>query len=200
MIFDPFTQETQFINSTGSGTGLGLAITKRLIELHQSEINVHSELGKGTEFWFTILFELPNAQDASNRSKVPDSLMLNLHGMNILLVDDNKMNLLIAARFLKKWQANVDEAFDGREAVEMVKNKAYDLVIMDLQMPVMDGFEATSIIKSAYPQIPVIALTANAMPETQHKALASGMSDYLTKPFVPNVFFEKVSKFYKPVV
>ncbi len=197
MIFDPFTQETQFINSTGNGTGLGLAITKRLIELHQSQINVNSELGKGTEFWFSIIFELPKPQTNEGRVKSIDSPMLNLHGMNILLVDDNKMNLLIAARFLKKWQANVDEAYDGREAVEMVKNKAYDLVVMDLQMPVMDGFEATGIIKSAYPDIPVIALTANAMPETHNKALASGMSDYLTKPFVPNTFFEKVSQFYK---
>jgi CheY-like chemotaxis protein len=109
------------------------------------------------------------------------------------------MNLLIAAKFLKKWQANVDEADDGQTAVDMVKNKLYDLIIMDLQMPVMDGFEATTIIKRTHPQIPIIALTANAMPETYNKALASGMSDYLTKPFVPVVFFEKVSNFYKPV-
>ena len=200
LVFDPFMQESQFINSNRGGTGLGLAITKRLIELHQSDIHVVSELGKGTEFAFSILFDIIKQGSEGNLLPVEGSPMLNLYGMNILLVDDNKMNLLIAAKFLKKWQANVDEAYDGQIAVDMVKVKPYDLVIMDLQMPVMDGFEASRIIKSSHPHIPIIALTANAMPETYNKAIESGMSDYLTKPFIPGIFFEKVSKFYKPLV
>ncbi|MEO8884504.1 MAG: PAS domain S-box protein, partial [Mucilaginibacter sp.] len=195
MIFDPFMQETQFINSNTGGTGLGLAITKRLIGLHKSNIDVYSELDKGTRFTFAISYMLPQESDLLPPAK--DTAMLNLYGMNILIVDDNKMNLFIATKFLKKWQANVDEALDGQIAVNMVNSKLYDVVIMDLQMPVMDGFEATKIIKQTHPDLPIIALTADAMPETYNKALATGMSDYLTKPFVPAMFFEKISKFYK---
>lgn len=198
MVFDPFMQESQFINSHTGGTGLGLAITKRLIELHKSHIYVISELNKGTQFTFSIPYMLPQKEDL-----VPpddDTTMLNLHGMNILIVDDNKMNLFIASKFLKKWQANVDEALNGSIAVNMVNAKIYDVIIMDLQMPVMDGFEASKIIKALYPDLPIIALTADAMPETYNKALAAGMSDYLTKPFIPGAFFEKISKYYKPMV
>ena len=174
---------------------MGLAITKRLIELHNSTITVSSELGKGTVFSFAIAFKIAakSIGDSPVTPLVP-GLELNLHGMNILIVDDNRMNLMIASRFLKKWHANVDEAMNGEIAVNMVANKAYNLIIMDLQMPVMDGFEATAIIKQSYPQIPIIALTADAMPETHNKAFEAGMSDYLTKPFMPETLFEKVVK------
>ncbi|MDB4925410.1 response regulator [Mucilaginibacter sp.] len=199
IIFDPFTQEPIINNSNTGGTGLGLAITKRLVNLHKSDISVISEPGKGTSFTFTISFMLPQ-NELNAPTDTNNSPMLNLYGMNVLVVDDNKMNLLIASRFLKKWQANVEEAINGQIAVDMVNNKAYDLIIMDLQMPVMDGFEATRIIKSSNANIPIIALTADAMPETYAKALAAGMSDYLTKPFVPATFFEKVSQYYKQVI
>jgi two-component system sensor histidine kinase/response regulator len=196
IIFDPFTQE-QIVNSNNNGgTGLGLAITKRLVNLHQSDISVTSQPGNGSEFSFTILFNLPG--DAKGpEPDLSNGPMLNLYGMNVLIVDDNKMNLLIASRFLKKWQANVEEALNGQIAVDMVQNKVYDLIIMDLQMPVMDGFKATEIIKKSHPKTPIIARTADAMPETYDKALAAGMSDYLTKPFVPATLFDKVSKYYK---
>lgn len=195
MIFDPFMQESQFINSHTGGTGLGLAITKRLIELHKSHIYVISELDKGTQFTFSISYMLPEKEDLL--PVTDDNTMLNLYGMNILIVDDNKMNLFIGSKFLRKWQANVDEAINGEIAVDMVKGKNYDVIIMDLQMPVMDGFEASKIIKALFPDLPIIALTADAMPETYNKALAAGMSDYLTKPFIPGTFFEKISKYYK---
>jgi PAS domain S-box-containing protein len=195
MIFDPFMQETQFINSHTNGTGLGLAITKRLIELHKSHINVISELDKGTQFTFSITYMLPQKEDLVPVAN--DTTMLNLYGMNILIVDDNKMNLFIASKFLRKWQAHVDEAMNGEIAVDMVKTNNYDVIIMDLQMPVMDGFEAAKIIKALFPDLPIIALTADAMPETYNKALAAGMSDYLTKPFIPGIFFEKISRYYK---
>ncbi|MFA6085960.1 PAS domain S-box protein [Mucilaginibacter sp.] len=195
VIFDPFIQEDQVINHEYGGTGLGLAITKRLIELYQSSIEVISELGKGTQFSFSILFDLlaePVVPIPENM--IPVNVPMNLLGMNILVVDDNKMNIMIASKFLKKWQANVDEALNGKIAVDMANNKAYDMIIMDLQMPVMDGFEATAIIKQQYPHLPIIAFTADAMPETHNKAFEAGMCDYLTKPFVPDVLFEKVTR------
>jgi two-component system sensor histidine kinase/response regulator len=194
VIFDPFIQEDQVINHNYGGTGLGLAITKRLIELYQSNITVVSEPGKGTEFTFSIVFNIAEPVAPVVEDVIANKLPPNLFGMNILVVDDNNMNLLIAAKFLRKWKAKVDEALNGQNAVDMAANKVYDLIIMDLQMPVMDGFEATALIKQQYPDLPIIAFTADAMPETHNKAFEAGMCDYLTKPFVPDMLFEKVSR------
>ncbi|WP_439698415.1 PAS domain S-box protein [Mucilaginibacter sp. AW1-7] len=201
IVFDPFMQDKHVINNDYGGTGLGLAITKRLVELHNSTISVISELRKGTSFAFSIAFNI--ASKTTGHQPVTPSVAgftLNLAGMNILVVDDNKMNLMIATRFLKKWNASTDEALNGEIAVNMVNNNSYNLIIMDLQMPVMDGFEASAIIKKSHPDIPIIALTADAMPETYNKALEAGMSDYLTKPFVPETLFEKAAKYYNPAV
>ena len=197
IIFDPFIQEDQVISHNYGGTGLGLAITKRLIELYHSTISVQSEPGKGTTFTFAIVFKTVMAEAPLQPAIAAPALPLSLQGMNILVVDDNKMNLLIASKFLKKWQASVDEANNGQVAVDMATVKQYDLIIMDLQMPVMDGFKATVLIKKQYPDMPVIAFTADAMPETHSKAYEAGMCDYLTKPFVPDVLFEKVSRYLK---
>ncbi len=196
LVFDPFMQDKQVINNDYGGTGLGLAITKRLVELHNSTISVTSELGKGTSFTFAITFNIA-AKTIGDQPVTPSVAghALSLSGMNILVVDDNKMNLMIATRFLKKWNASVDEALNGQIAVDMVNSNSYNLIIMDLQMPVMDGFEATAIIKTLHPNISIIALTADAMPETHNKAFEAGMCDYLTKPFIPETLFEKVAKY-----
>lgn len=200
IIFDPFEQETQSDTNYG-GTGLGLAITKRLIEPHKSTISVTSKPGHGTEFTFSIIFEIAPLEEKKDdtASILPPNSTPDLLGMRVLIVDDNKMNIMIASKFLKKWQATPDEAISGLEAIELTKQNNYDLIIMDLQMPGMDGFEATRIIKRSNPQIPILALTADAMPETHSKAFAAGMCDYLTKPFVPNVLFEKVARYYVAV-
>ncbi|WP_184541619.1 PAS domain-containing hybrid sensor histidine kinase/response regulator [Mucilaginibacter sp. FT3.2] len=201
IVFDPFMQDKQVINNDYGGTGLGLAITKRLVELHNSTISVISELGKGTTFTFSIAFAIaPKTIGHQPVNPSVAGLAFNLSGMHILIVDDNKMNLMIAGRFLKKWNAIVHEALNGEIAVDMVNNNNYNLIIMDLQMPVMDGFEATAIIKASHPNIPIIALTADAMPETHNKAFEAGMSDYLTKPFVPETLFEKVAKYCLPII
>ncbi|QEC74946.1 PAS domain-containing hybrid sensor histidine kinase/response regulator [Mucilaginibacter ginsenosidivorax] len=201
IVFDPFMQDKQVINNDYGGTGLGLAITKRLVELHNSTISVTSELGKGTSFIFAIAFNIaPKTIGHQAVTPAVAGLTFSLTGMNILVVDDNKMNLMIATRFLRKWNASADEALNGEIAVNMVNNNKYNLIIMDLQMPVMDGFEATAIIKKLHPHMPIIALTADAMPETYNKALEAGMSDYLTKPFAPEALFEKAAKYYHPAV
>ncbi|MBL4679003.1 MAG: PAS domain S-box protein [Mucilaginibacter sp.] len=204
VVFDPFIQGPQTITHEYGGTGLGLAITRRLIELYQSNINVSSELGKGTVFTFAIRFtNVPQAavqpqQLTNTEEEILITLPPDLAGMRVLVVDDNKMNLMIAGKFLKKWQTEVEQAINGQIAVDMVKEGGnYDLIIMDLQMPIMDGFEATVLIKQLNPTVPVIAFTADAMPETHNKAYEAGMCDFLTKPFVPEKLFEKVSKYRK---
>jgi two-component system sensor histidine kinase/response regulator len=199
IIFDPFTQEKGNVTENYGGTGLGLAITKRLVNLHRSDISVLSEPGKGSQFTFSISFLLaPHEQDLAQQ--LPPFLSgqtpPHLQGMRVLIVDDNKMNLLIASKFLKKWRAETDEALNGELALEMVNNNKYDVIIMDLQMPVMDGFEAARSIRISHPDIPIIALTADAMPETHQKAFAAGMCDYLTKPFAPEILYGKVAKHY----
>lgn len=203
VVFDPFIQGPQTITHDYGGTGLGLAITKRLIELYESSIHVYSDLGKGTRFTFNIRFKTATpVLELEQPETVADiPLPPSLSGMHILVVDDSKMNLMIASKFLKKWEAKVSEAINGQIAVDMVNEGTnYDMIIMDLQMPVMDGFEATATIKQSHPHIPVIAFTADAMPETHGKAFEAGMCDYLTKPFVPDVLFEKVSKHRRVVV
>jgi len=198
MIFDPFMQESQNHGVDYGGTGLGLAITKRLVELHKSNISVTSEPGKGTQFSFEITFDIARQVQAAENlpALATANTDRNLPGMRVLIVDDNKMNLMIASKFLKKWQIDADEAISGELAIEMVNNKTYDLILMDLQMPEMDGFEATRIIRRANAYTPIIALTADAMPETHAKALAAGMCNYLTKPFVPDTLYEKIASHY----
>jgi two-component system sensor histidine kinase/response regulator len=197
-IFEPFVQESQHRDYGGSG--LGLAIIRKLVELHGSTISANSTLGKGTQFNFVLVFNYtaePVQQPKLNA--VQKMQEADLAGMRVLVVDDNKMNILIAGRFLNKWNITIHEASNGLVATEMVSSNDYDLIIMDLQMPVMDGFEATKQIKISHPNMPVIALTADAMPETFDKARNCGMDDYLTKPFMPEILFEKVSRYYKPV-
>jgi len=205
-IFDPFTQEYSSTASDYGGTGLGLAITKRLVELHGSTIHLSSKPGEGTEFSFTITFEKAEVSEPSETSTPATTSAaqqkneeMSIKGMNILLVDDNKMNLLIASKFLKNWNVKVAQASDGKMAVEMAMAHNFDLILMDLQMPIMDGFEAAALIKQTQPEIPIIALSADAMPETSAKAARYGMDDYLTKPFVPEVLFEKLARFYGKV-
>ncbi|MEO6978800.1 MAG: ATP-binding protein, partial [Mucilaginibacter sp.] len=200
LIFDPFMQESQNNDNDYGGTGLGLAITKRLIELHKSNISVISEPGKGTQFSFEITFDVAKQVQGENLlTPAAANAERNLQGMRVLVVDDNKMNLMIASKFLKKWQVEADEAISGELAIEMVNNNSYDLIIMDLQMPGMDGFETTKVIRQTNTCTPIIALTADAMPETHAKALAAGMCNYLTKPFVPDTLFEKVANHYVAV-
>ncbi|MCC8407310.1 response regulator [Mucilaginibacter sp. UR6-1] len=198
-IFDPFVQDMHHQNTFG-GTGLGLAITKRLVNLHKGSIDVISALNTGTKFTIEIPFEVVPDNSLATQSTPAQALSHDLSDVHILVVDDNKMNLLIASKFLRKWRANVDEATNGEIAVKMTGEKTYSMIIMDLQMPVMDGFEATRLIKLNHPDVPVIALTADAMPDTYNKAFDAGMDDYLTKPFLPETLFEKVAKHRKPRV
>ncbi len=197
-IFDHFIQASSDTTRKYGGTGLGLAITKKLIELFNSKINLTSTLGEGTEFYFTLKF----VNSAQLNLIVEPKKMLTikpLTGTKVLLVEDNEINTYVVVRFLNNWNVTYDVAKNGEIAVDMHRKNKYDLILMDLQMPVMDGYEATIAIRLKDKSTPIIALTANAFSDIKEKVLQVGMNDYITKPFDPDDLYKKIKacKSYK---
>jgi len=191
-IFLPFMQASTSITRQYGGTGLGLAITKRILNVLNSDIRVKSELGKGSKFYFAL--ELATVESVSNELDENSTVEYDLQNKRILLVEDTLFNVLYATQLLEGWNAKVDVAENGAVAVEMLQNENCDLVLMDLQMPVMDGYTATLKIREFNKQIPIIALTASATSNVREKVIAVGMQDYVTKPFNPDDFFVKLKK------
>lgn len=198
LIFESFEQASKDTTRKFGGTGLGLTITKRLLELQGSKIQLESKLGEGSKFYFQLKFRKDISEKHKNPNTIEKSKENSLKGTRVLIVEDNNVNQLIATKFLEKWGASVSIAENGLEGVEMVKNNQYDVVLMDLQMPEMDGFEATRNIRkmkgSYYEELPILALTAAAMVEVREQVLSAGMNDYISKPFNPNELFSKINR------
>lgn len=202
-IFESFTQASSETSRKYGGTGLGLAISKRLIELQGSSIQLDSEPGKGSSFSFHLDMDIStpylvtNTYVDANESKQPNIQEKTLKGLRILIVDDNKINVLLVKQFFKLWNIESDKAENGLIAVEKVQQKDYDLILMDLQMPVMDGYDATRAIRKLkgdkYKALPIIALTASAVGDVKAEVLKSGMNDYISKPFNPETLFNKIN-------
>ncbi|MGV3641227.1 MAG: PAS domain S-box protein [Adhaeribacter sp.] len=195
-IFERFTQATADTTRKFGGTGLGLAITKRLLELQGSQIQVDSVLGEGSTFYFSLGFKTSTSRLSGNKELLPLTVQ-SLQGTRVLMAEDYPINVLIVQQFLHKWDIEVDVAENGQVAVEMVQQQDYDLVLMDLQMPLLDGYQATAAIRllgGKYAQLPIIALTASAMLDIQDKAFEVGMNDYLSKPFEPNELYKKIAR------
>ncbi|MDN3581124.1 PAS domain S-box protein [Mucilaginibacter flavus] len=195
LIFEQFKQAEADTTRKYGGTGLGLAISKRLIELHDSRINVDSVLGQGSTFWFTITFNKADSHQNSNNNKVEEGLKI-----NVLVVDDNQINRLLINKILKKWGADADFAENGIEAVNKVTtNQNYNVVLMDIHMPEMGGLEATQVIRSNpepyFQQLPIIALTASMLSNQMGEIGNAGMNDYILKPFDPKVLYDKLSRY-----
>nr|WP_228085106.1 PAS domain S-box protein [Mucilaginibacter sp. JRF] len=196
-IFESFKQAEADTTRKYGGTGLGLPITKRLIELHDSRINVDSTLGQGSTFWFTITFD--KAESEKNTMDNAAEAGLNI---NVLVVDDNQINRLLVNKVLKKWGATADFAENGQEAVEKVESDIkYDAVLMDIHMPIMGGLEATQVIRSKtesyFQQLPIIALTASMLNSEIERINEAGMNDYILKPFEPKTLYTKLSRYQK---
>ena len=182
-LFQKFLQEDKTVARKYGGTGLGMSISKQLVELMSGNILVHSEKGEGTEITIHIPFEVGESKDIVEKEDVVADPRI-LKNKRILLVEDNEMNRLLANTVLNNYGALVYEAVNGEEAVEMLKAGKYDLVLMDVQMPVMDGLEATRVIRRKVDKsIPIIALTANAIKGEVGRCLEAGMNDYISKPF-----------------
>jgi len=184
-LFQAFTQADGSITRKYGGTGLGLVITKSLVELMNGKIELISEEGKGAEFIFEI--ELENRDNHNNFEKdnkkegVKMGENYNFKG-KVLLVEDNKMNRMVIHLLFEKFNIELDDAFNGKEAVEKFKQNHYDMILMDIQMPIMNGYEATKLIREIDSNIPIIALSANSMKEDIEKSLEVGMNEHLAKP------------------
>lgn len=182
-MFQPFSQADASTTRKFGGTGLGLSICHQLVTLMGGLIGVKSELGVGSLFWF----ELPLAEASENEGVKKIKVMAEVESakMRILIAEDNAVNAMIARVLLEKAGHLVDLAINGKEALDALLKRKYDIVIMDCQMPVMDGFEATRAIRSSkeiWKDIPIIAMTANAMAGDRERCLEAGMSDYISKP------------------
>lgn len=181
-LFQDFSMIDDSYQRKVGGTGLGLAISRRLVTLMRGRTGVESVEGLGSRFWFTVPLAVAEAAD---ESMVPQMALKPLAPMSILLVEDNPTNLMVASRILASEGHEVTTAGDGCEAVEAVRSRRFDAVLMDISMPEMDGIEATRIIRSlAAPacNVPIIAMTAHAISEDRQKFLAAGMDFCLTKP------------------
>jgi len=198
-IFEKFTQADGSITRKYGGTGLGLAITRRLVEMQGGDVRVDSQLGHGSVFCVTLSLEIAPASAAnltpSNRD-APVAASPAPSSARLLLVEDNLVNQKVVLAILRKKGYRIDVANDGREALEKLEASHYDLVLMDVQMPVLDGLEATRLIRreARWDRLPIIAMTAHAMNGDRERCLQSGMTGYISKPVQPAHLIETVER------
>lgn len=208
VIFESFQQIDSEITRQQGGTGLGLTIVRQLVKLQGGDIDVQSKLGEGSSFTFELPFLLvehpvllpPHATSGKDQPAVPTSnghLNLSLvNGLRVLLVEDNPLNQMVTSKLLSNWHIVTEIANDGRQGVEMLAQNDYHLVLMDVQMPEMDGYQATRYIRQRMTgpksRVPIIALTANAFKEVADECIQAGMDDYLSKPIEIEHLFHKI--------
>ncbi|MCS6919813.1 MAG: ATP-binding protein, partial [Fimbriimonadales bacterium] len=202
-IFEPFCQADGSTTRKFGGTGLGLAISRKLVELMGGRMGVVSEPGNGATFWFELM--LPASEPPAHvqlERKLRQHEPTALTGLRVLVAEDNYVNQKVIRRTLEKWGIELQIAENGREALEWLAREPFHLILMDCQMPELDGYEATRRIR-AYEQprglhIPIIALTANALEGDREKCLECGMDDYLSKPVNPDALWEKLVQWGLP--
>ena len=201
-IFESFTQVNQLGARKYGGTGLGLTIAKQLVEQQGGNILVNSKLGQGTVFTFTLLLKEGSIEHILflEKSKNHNSqISTDFSHVTVLLVEDNKINQRVAVHELKKWKTNVEVANDADEAFKILNEKKIDVILMDLSMPGMDGYEATVYIRTRLlgpvKQVPIIAMTASALSDEKDKCFQIGMNDYISKPFEPFELHQKIAQF-----
>lgn len=196
-IFDSFTQASTDTTRRFGGTGLGLAICKKLIELQGGTIRVDSEPGRGSSFIFSLFFGVVSQYSQKHVTGQTETFK-GLEGKKILVAEDNKINFFVANKFLIGWGVKVSHAEDGQLALEMLKKEEFDLILMDLHMPILDGIEASRIIRNSdnpkIKNIPIIALTAAIMSESHDRIEDLNINDYVLKPFKPKDLYDRILK------
>ena len=203
-IFESFSQADASVTRKYGGTGLGLTIVKQLVELQHGTITVKSEENIGSTFVVSIPYSLTTSKKKMVES-ISSSREINsksVKGLRILLVEDNDINRLYASSILKNWDCYFETAENGFVAIQKLKNQEFDIVLMDIQMPVMDGFEATKAIRNdrfKNSKVPIIAITANVTKKDMEKCLAAGMNDYIVKPFTPDDLLILLKRYSKQI-
>lgn len=197
LIFESFSQASSHTTRKYGGTGLGLTISKKLVELQGGTITVKSEVDKGSDFIFTLTFKKYHDSECEDDCNTANTVEFKpLNKIKILLVEDNKLNQLLASRVLENWQTTPDIAANGKIAIEKIKEGHYDLILMDIQMPEMDGYETTiHIRKNISQELPIIAMTANAMVGEKEKCLEAGLNDCISKPFDLVELYSKIVQY-----
>ncbi len=201
-IFESFTQANSDTSRKYGGTGLGLSISRQLVELQDGKIGLESKPGVGTRFYFQIPYAVTNHTHHSEIASPSGHVSEGLKGISILLVEDNDFNKIVAEDTLQEYigDIKIDHAYNGVIALEKVRDNTYDLILMDIQMPEMDGYEATGLIRQmegSKGNIPIIAMTANATPEEIKKCFESGVNAYVSKPFVPEDLISEMTRVLK---
>lgn len=198
IIFTRFTQADSSASRSFGGTGLGLAISKKILELQGVDLLVESEINKGSVFSFVQHFEKTERKvETANFSSRDNETEMPFQGVSILLVEDNKINVMVARSFLQNWGAEIDVAENGIEAIAKLDETRHQLIFMDLHMPVMNGYEAAQKIRESGVKIPIIALTANLREEVASKIDHNYFDDMIVKPFLPEELYQKVSFYIK---
>jgi signal transduction histidine kinase len=191
-LFEDFTQVDSSTSRKYGGTGLGLSICRRIVEMMRGTIDYDSAVGKGSTFWFAIPVAVATAEEVMSMNEKEQDLPV-LRPLNILLAEDNIINQKVAVGLLSQFHHHIDVANNGAEAIEAVQKKKYDLVLMDMQMPVIDGLQATKRIRDMggdYAKLPVIALSANSLTEEGLDYDSAGVTDHVTKPIRLGHLFE----------
>lgn len=205
-LFQPFVQADSSAARRYGGTGLGLAVSQKIIEMMDGQISVDSTPEQGSTFTFNVQLGIPGTESTisehSNNSNQPlaQQAIQDLQGSRVLLVEDNDINQELVMELLITQGIHVEPAWNGQEALDKLHNGHFDAVLMDCQMPLMDGYEATRQLRqnTAYTELPIIAMTANAMKGDREKALAAGMNDHLGKPVAPEFLFITLAKWIAP--
>jgi PAS domain S-box-containing protein len=194
LIFDRFTQANENLTRAYGGTGLGLNISKLLVQRMQGEISVTSVVGKGSEFSFYLPFKISKTERL--KKEKPRSYIAKAEKkIKILMCEDNALNQKLAEVVIKQFDMEIDTAENGEVGVELLRKNQYDLILMDLQMPKMDGYQTTQYIRKELKlDTPIIAITAHSLPGEKDKCIACGMNDYISKPFVKQELHEKIIK------
>ncbi|MCC6287550.1 MAG: response regulator [Chitinophagaceae bacterium] len=193
-IFESFMQADIETTRKFGGTGLGLAISKKIIDQMGGELHVDSNVGVGSCFYFTLSFKMDRKQKAYVDEDRLKSLS-GLDGITVLLAEDNPINMIVAKRFLQKWNIEVIEAENGARAVELFYQNKPDILLVDLEMPEMDGAQTVSAIRKTHPQIPIIAFTAATYENIREDLLSKGFNDYMPKPFKPEELYKKLLQY-----
>jgi signal transduction histidine kinase/CheY-like chemotaxis protein len=198
MIFKPFIQASAKINRKFGGTGLGLSIVKQLLTLHDSHILLDSEPDQGSKFFFDITYKIKSKDLKAALEGEILKIIYPVSDLKILLAEDNLMNILFMRKLFSKWDIVIDVAENGIEAMALIAEKDYDLVLMDIHMPFMNGYEATLKIRElknpAKSSVTIIALTASVSSDVHEKILEVGMNDSISKPFNPENLYTKLTE------